>query len=432
MGKMGKMKKVANAVAKVVVPRSTAGGLLRVTIIVVIVGVVGGGLAWKSSVDHAKKNSSAALSRATNTAAAARRAYVPGAADEVQFTDAITSLREANASFNKGSYLNRSSYKQAESYATASIASAKTIIAWRKSLDLAKSDSATSVDAAKELLKEALPAAAGGLKWEKTKVAAATAAFTSARASFNEGSYSNEDGYIQAKTYAEDSAALSQAVTTRVENRFAAAEKRHGFKPYFDFYRRYPKTSQAKQALNDAETRLNNRMGSTAYEASGNVSVKNLVVIASFTSQYPRALPSSVKKLTRQQLLHEANKQLEDMWSSVGWCRTFVSDMLGQYGETGTSCGSGDYRDKGVTAQLTKVLNLLPKLRQPGAMSAMYLDLLDGSSELASLDAIMKAHGTNATGHWTYTSSQVYAARSYTESLSTNLKSAKSLLHTLK
>jgi hypothetical protein len=427
---MRKMKKVADRVARVVVPRSIAGGLVRVAITAVIVAGVGGGLVWKSSVDHAKKNSSTTLARAEKTAAAARQAYVSGAADDPHFTKAMTSLSEAKASFNKGSYFNRSSYKRAESYAKESIQAAKTIIAWRKSLDLAKSDSSSSVDSAKALLEEARPAATPGLRWEKTQVAHASAALSLAEASFNEGSYANEDGYIQAKSYAEGSAALSQAVTTRVNARLAAAGKRQGFKPYFDFYKRYPKTSQAAQALNNTLTRLNNRLDDLS--GAGNPALANLTMIASFESQYPKPnIPASVKKLARQQLLFEAQRELTNMWPSVSWCRTFVSDMLGRSGETQTSCGSANYRGKGVTQQLTKIVSLLPALRQPPAMRSLYSDLRDGSAELGSMDAIMKVHGTNAAGHWTYTSSQVYSIRSYTDSLSSNLKSVKSLLAAL-
>lgn len=390
------MKKVAHTVARVIVPRSIAGGLLRVAIIVVLGGLVGGGLAWKSSVDHAKKNSSFILARATKTVDQARKAYVDGAADKVQFNEALTSLREANASFNKGSYFSRSSYKQAESYATESITAAKTIIVWRKGVETAKSDATDAVDAAKTALVDATPAAATGLQWEHAQIVAAKTALASATTSFSEASYSNADAYAQAKSFASDSAAASQAVTTRVDNRLALVESKKAFKPYFDFYKRYPKTSQGKEALGKTTALLNDRMETTA--SAGAASVRNLVTIASFESQYPGGLPASVKKLAREQLVYEAQKQLTDMWPSVGWCNTFVNELLGQAGETGTSCGSADYREKGVTRQLETVQNLLPKLRQPGSMSTTYSSLQNASSELASMDAIMKVHGSTHLG----------------------------------
>jgi len=216
-----------------------------------------------------------------------------------------------------------------------------------------------------------------------------------------------------------------------VSNLLAAAKASNGFKGDFAFYRRYPKTAQAAEVLKDALSRLERNASAPGSGASGSVAVASLVTIANFASQYPKALPASVKKLTRQNLYYEANKQLTDMWSSVSWCRTFVSEMLGS-SQTSTSCGSSQYRDKNVSAQLNHVLSLLPALRQPSSVRSIFSSLLDANAALASIDSIMAAHGTKSNGNWTYTSSQVYETRSYTDSLSSDLASAKAGLKKLK
>ena len=205
---MTKLKHVADVVTKVVVPRSILGGLLRVLVIVIIVGGVVGGLAWKSSVDKVKKDSNVVLARATHTVALARKAYVSGAADKTQFQEAITSLQKANTSYDKGSYFNRSSYKQAGSYATESITAAKTIISWRRHADTIKSDATDDVSTAQTDLAAAQPAAPGNA-WEKSRVDEAAVALTDAEASLASGSYSNLAGYTQAKDSALTSDALS-------------------------------------------------------------------------------------------------------------------------------------------------------------------------------------------------------------------------------
>ena len=121
------MKRVTAFLRRAVVPRSWTGLILRLVVLVVLVLVIAGPLAWNASVDHARKSASETIAQASAAIEDARPAANENTWEADQLESAQTALVEANASYDSGSFFNRGSYERAKSHAKDSLALSKSV-----------------------------------------------------------------------------------------------------------------------------------------------------------------------------------------------------------------------------------------------------------------------------------------------------------------
>jgi hypothetical protein len=121
------MKRVAAFLGRMIVPSSKGGLTLRLLVVVALVLIIGGPIAWIVSNDSARTNASKAIDRASTALEAARPAVSTGTWENDQLTSAQAALNEANASYDRGSFFNHGAYGRAKSHATDSLASSTAI-----------------------------------------------------------------------------------------------------------------------------------------------------------------------------------------------------------------------------------------------------------------------------------------------------------------
>ncbi len=186
----------------------------------------------------------------------------------------------------------------------------------------ADADSAISKAASK--IKKAQLATEKGSNEEK-ELADAKDLLNEAKTLRNKGSYIDLEPYEKAVSKADYSAKISYRILKRVADLLAEADERGEDEPfsefvkgYFDLYHRYPRTPEAKKALEMAEAELE-------VEVVDADPLNKLLTIALFNKLYPKEdKPDSGKDMAREAVIELASTRIEDLKQSQqinqNWC----------------------------------------------------------------------------------------------------------------
>jgi len=298
-------------------------------------------------------------------------------------------------------------------------------IAWNVSVDHARKRASNIIAQASAAIDDARPAASEGT-WEGDQLAKAQAALLEANAGYDSGSFFNRGSYGRAKSHAEDSLAFATSVTKRVKDSFAAAETLatqpggypQAIKAFFRFYKRYPRTTEAQDALDEAESAL--------FERSKNLgTIGQVASIATFEMHYPlRKIPSKTTAKARSALLEIARTQYRELKSLTATTGPWVHAMLnkGQADVIYVSMSSSGMSD------VSAALKLVRSLRQPPAMRRL-LSLLKAGDGCGKRIQTTYEHPSSETSTTrSFSSYQISSIGSLTDEIAANLSQEKKLL----
>jgi len=301
-------------------------------------------------------------------------------------------------------------------------------IDWNASVDHARKRASEAIAQVPAAMDEARLAASENT-WEGDQLAKAQAALIEANASYDSGSFFNRGSYERARTDAEHSLALSVSVLKRVSDSFAAAEalaqsaQSGGYKrpidAFFAFYKRYPRTMEAQDALDEAESTL----FTTELNSENNYSaIDQLAAIAYFETHYPLAdVPSKTAAKARDALLEIARAQYSGLKSVTAEVRSWVHAMLYKGRTAAIDMSAQDW-------DVSTALKLVPALRQPPAMLRL-LSLLKGSVACWKRMQTTYEHPSSTTSTTTsYSSHQISSIDSLINKIAANLSQEKTLL----
>ena len=301
-------------------------------------------------------------------------------------------------------------------------------IAWNVSVDHARKRASNTIAQASAAIDEARPAASDGT-WEGDQLAKAQTALYEANASYDAGSFFNRGSYGRAKSHAEDALALSTSVTERVKDSLTSAEalaqsgsRSQAISAFFRFYKRYPRTTEAQDALGEAESVL--------FEMQNNLStIGQLAAIANFEKHYPlKNIPSKTAAKARSALLEIARTHYSQLKSLASTDRGWVHDMFNK-GQTSydpdTTVSSSD------THELLAAFRLVPALRQPPAMRRVLSLLIAGDRCGERIRVIFQNPYSSTSTSRTFSSGQIGSIGSLSDEIAANLSKEHKLLATL-
>lgn len=298
-------------------------------------------------------------------------------------------------------------------------------IAWNVSVDHARKRASDNIAQASAAIDKARPAASEGT-WEGDQLAKAQTALLEANASYDSGSFFNRGSYERAKSHANDSLAFSTSVTGRVKESLAAAETlanqpegyAQAIKAFFRFYKRYPRTTEAQDALNEAESAL--------FERSKNLStVGRLASIANFEIRYPlKNVPSRTAEKARSTLLEIARTQYRELKYLTSTTHPWVHDMLNK-GRASTIYIS---LTSSSTHDVSTALKLVRALRQPPAMRQLLSLLKAGDLCGARIKNTYEHPSSETSSTKSFSTYQINSIGSLTDEIAANLSKEKKLL----
>jgi tetratricopeptide (TPR) repeat protein len=305
-------------------------------------------------------------------------------------------------------------------------------IVWNSSVNHARNRASSTIAQATAALDKARLAASDGT-WEGDQFAKAQAGLYEANASYDSGSFFNRGSYKQAKSHADDSLAFSTSITKRVEDSFASAEAlaaegshHQAIDAFFRFYKRYPRTAKAQDALDEAESTLLDGLGDRD-------SIDKLASIANFETNYPlKNVPSETADKARGVLLKTTRAQYSYLKSMTAWDRRWVHAM----NSGSTTSYRLDLVSSDDTRELSAALKLVRALRQPPAMRRL-LSLLIAGDRCGERIRAIYAHPYSKTSSTTsgtttvtslYSSGQVSSISSLISEIAANLSQENKLL----